>query len=150
MTIVIRILQPDQLHVLDCVAPDVFDYQLNRGWSAAFLADPRHHLAVACDGQRVVGMASAVTYFHPDKPIQLWINEVGVSSSYQRQGIGRRLLQTLFALGQELGCQEAWVGTELDNQPARRLYQSVAGKAEDFVMYSFNLAEGLDRVSSGE
>ncbi|KAI9131731.1 GNAT family N-acetyltransferase [Acaryochloris sp. CCMEE 5410] len=148
MTVTIRLLQPDQIHVLDCVAPDVFDYPLNRAWSAAFMADPRHHIAVACDDQRVVGMASAVTYFHPDKPMQLWINEVGVSPRYQRQGIGRQLLQALFTLGRELGCQEAWVGTEADNIPACRLYESVAGTAEDFVMYSFNLAKEQDRASS--
>ncbi|WP_299410695.1 GNAT family N-acetyltransferase [Acaryochloris sp. IP29b_bin.148] len=140
MAIVVRILQPDEASVLDCVALDVFDYPINPRWSAAFLADPQHHLVVALDGQMVVGMASAVTYLHPDKPIQLWINEVGVAPSHQRRGIGQRLLQTLFDVGRDLGCQEAWVGTEYDNTPARRLYEAVAGKAEDFVMYSFNLA----------
>lgn len=150
MTVVVRILQPDEIHVLDCVAPDVFDYQLNRVWSEEFLADPHHHLAVACDEQRVVGMASAVTYLHPDKPIQLWINEVGVAPNYQRRGIGRRLLEALFALGRTLGCREAWVGTEYDNQPARRLYESVAGQAEDFVLYSFKLTDEPESVSSGQ
>lgn len=148
MTIVVRILQAEEIHVLDYVAPDVFDYQISRAWSAKFLADPRHHLAVALDGQTVVGMASAVTYLHPDKPVQLWINEVGVAPNYQRRGIGRRLLQSLFALGRDLGCREAWVGTEYDNNPARRLYESVSGKAEDYVMYSFQLTEKLDRMPS--
>ena len=58
-------------------------------WTAEFLADSRHHLAVAVDEGRVVGMASAVHYVHPDKPPELWINEVGVAPTHRGLGIGR-------------------------------------------------------------
>jgi GNAT superfamily N-acetyltransferase len=57
-----------------------------------------------------------VHYVHPDKPAELWINEVGVAPSHQRQGVGQRLLGALFELGGSLGCREAWVLTE---QPLR-------------------------------
>ena len=79
-------------------------------------------MAVALDGGQVVGMASAVHYVHPDKPPELWINEVGVAPAHQQQGIGQQLLRALFARGRELGCTEAWLGTEVDNVAARRLY----------------------------
>jgi aminoglycoside 6'-N-acetyltransferase I len=110
-------------------------------WARAFLEDARHHLVVAIDDGVVVGMASAVDYVHPDKAPQLWINEVGVAPAYQRRGIGRLLLDALLAHGRTLGCTEAWLGTEEDNLPARRLYESAGGEAEPFVLYSFPLGE---------
>jgi GNAT superfamily N-acetyltransferase len=137
----IRILGPGDVPVLDDVAPGVFDNAVDGRWTAEFLADARHHLAVALDGGRVVGMASAVHYVHPDKPPELWVNEVAVAPPYHRRGIGRRLLSALFERGRALGCREAWVGTKPTNTPARRLYAAVGGKEspEPFVMVEFRL-----------
>jgi aminoglycoside 6'-N-acetyltransferase I len=130
MTAEIRLLGPDDRAVLDRVAPDVFDNPIDPRWAAEFLADARHHLALALDGDLVVGMASAVHYVHPDKPPELWINEVGVAAAYQQQGIGGRLLRALFDRARELGCREAWVLTDWENEAARRLYASVEGREE--------------------
>lgn len=109
------------------VAPDVFDGPINPTWCADFLADPRHHLAVALEGDTVVGMASGVHYVHPDKPPELWVNEVGVAPAHQKQGLGKVLMETLFAHARTLGCAEAWVLTEDDNTAARRLYARAGG-----------------------
>lgn len=143
MEIAIRVLGPEDLPVLDAIAPDVLDGPVNREWAAEFLADPRHHLAVAIDSGVVVGMASGVHYIHPDKPPELWVNEVGVSEPHQNRGIGRRLLQALFVRGLAVGCTKAWVGTEPSNTAARRLYQVVGGVEDEspFVLVSFTLAE---------
>jgi ribosomal protein S18 acetylase RimI-like enzyme len=135
----IRLLGPGEAAVLDRVAEGVFDSPVNPRWAAEFFADPRHHLAVVLDGGVVIGMASAVHYVHPDKLPQLWVNEVGVAPPYRNRGIGRALLLALFARGRELGCEEAWLGTEPDNAAARRLYLAVGGEEEPMVMYSFRL-----------
>ena len=140
MTVEIRILKSDEAHVLGHVAPGVFDNPVDPEHSAEFLSDRRHHLAVARDGDTVVGMASAVDYVHPDKPVELWINEIGVAPGHRRAGIGRALLQALFDLGRELGCREAWVATEPDNRAAGRLYAAVGGESESSVIYSFELS----------
>jgi aminoglycoside 6'-N-acetyltransferase I len=138
---VIRILGSGDAAVLDRVAPDVFDETIDPRWTTEFLADGRHHIVVAIDAGTVVGMASALHYVHPDKPPTLWINEVGVAPTHQRQGIGRRLMQALFARGRELGCAEARVGTETDNVAARRLYEACGGDEGDpFVLVTFRLA----------
>ncbi len=49
------------------------------------------------------------------------------------------MLDEMFALGKSLGCAEAWVGTELDNLPARGLYESPGAEAEPFIMYVYEL-----------
>jgi GNAT superfamily N-acetyltransferase len=135
----IRMLGPDEASVLDRVAAGVFDHAIDARWTAEFFADPRHHLAVALDGTQVVGMASAVHYVHPDKPPELWVNEVGVAPTYQRRGIGRELLEALFTHGRALGCGEAWVGTEQANMAARRLYAAAGGEEAPMVMVMFRL-----------
>jgi ribosomal protein S18 acetylase RimI-like enzyme len=137
--IIIRMLGTGEAAVLDGVAPDVFDHAIDPRWTAEFFADPRHHLAVAMDGARVVGFASGVHYLHPDKPPELFINEVGVAPTHQGRGIARRLMETLLDHGRALGCGEAWVGTEHDNTAANRLYASAGGTPEDFVLYAFDL-----------
>jgi aminoglycoside 6'-N-acetyltransferase I len=147
----IRILGPADAAMLDKVAPDVFDHAIDPALMAEFLADPRHHLAVALAlalaGGQVVGMASAVHYVHPDKPPELWINEVGVAPPYQRRGIGRQLLEALFAHGRMLGCGEAWVLTEPGNSAARRLYAALGGQEEETVYITFPLGSGDDSGS---
>ena len=139
MDIEVRILGADDGAVLARVAPEVFDNPVDARWSAEFLADARHHLAIAIDDGTVVGMASAVHYVHPDKPPELWINEVGVAPTHQGRGIAKRLLQALFARGRELGCAEAWVLTESENTAARRLYAAAGGEESAAVMVSFHL-----------
>jgi ribosomal protein S18 acetylase RimI-like enzyme len=138
----IRILESSDVSILDNVSPDVFDNAVDPRWTQEFVADPRHHLAVALDAGLVVGMASGVHYVHPDKPPELWINEVGVADTHQGQGIGRRLLAALLDHAKTLGCTEAWVLTGSDNAAAQRLYAAAGGRREPDqpVMFTFSIA----------
>lgn len=139
MTVELRRLGPDDATVLERVAEDVFDGPVVLALGREFLDDPRHHLIVALDDGVIIGMITAVDYVHPDKPAQLWINEVGVAPSHKRQGIGRALLRAMLEHGRRCGCTEAWLGTEPDNLAARGLYEDGGGKAEPFILYSFDL-----------
>ena len=127
--------------VLRTVADAVFDNPPDPALVAQFLADPRHHICVAVEAGMVVGFASAVHYVHPDKPAELWINEVAVAPPFQRRGLARAILETLLAHAQRLGCNEAWVLTDEDNGPARALYASLGGdETPRTVMVSFDLS----------
>jgi GNAT superfamily N-acetyltransferase len=141
----IKLLGPQDAGVLANVAPDVFDDAIDVARANEFLADPRHHLAVAVEDGWVVGFVSAVHYVHPDKPRpELWINEIGVAATHQRRGLGTRLLRALFAAARGLGCAEACVLTDRANTAAMRLY-AVAGSTEaptDHVMFTFKLDAG--------
>lgn len=140
----VRVLGDGEAHALDRVAPDVFDQPIRPELAAEFLSDSRHHIAVAIEDDVVVGFASGVHYLHPDKPPELWINEIGVAPTHQRQGIATRVLEALLARGRELGCREAWVLTERDNEAAVALYASAGGLewGDDTRGFSFRIAEG--------
>lgn len=139
MQIEIRRLTPDDAAILNRVAEDVFDEPVDPKRLAAYLAEPGHIMLVALAGNEVVGQCAAVIHRHPDKATELYIDEVGVTPAFQRQGIARRMLDDILALGKAAGCEEAWVGTEVDNQPARGLYESRGAEAEPFVMYVYEL-----------
>jgi ribosomal protein S18 acetylase RimI-like enzyme len=141
MDIDIKVLQAGDEQVLANVAADVFDHAVDPSAAAKFLADPRHHIAVAIDGGEVVGFASGVHYFHPDKPApELFVDEVGVAPSHQGRGLGKAVLAALLQHGRELGCTQAWVLTDRANTAAMRLYSACGGKEpSDHVMFDFDL-----------
>lgn len=145
MTVEIKILAAADAAVLDHVAPEVFDEPIDRRAASLFLADPRHHLAVACDAGVVIGFASGVHYFHPDKPVpELFVNEVGVAPTHQNRGVARALMRCLLQHARQLGCGQAWVLTDHANSAAQRLYAASGGKPSEQLMYSILLTPEAD------
>ena len=139
----IQTLSLPDLPLLLHPADGVFDNPVDEAFAREFLADPRHHIVVAVSEGIVIGFASAVHYIHPDKPPELWINEVGVADAHQGKGVGKAIMNELLRLGKQLGCVNAWVLTDRSNEAANRLYKSVGGNiAEgDTVMYEFGTVE---------
>jgi ribosomal protein S18 acetylase RimI-like enzyme len=139
----IRLLTAADAQVLSRVDEDVFDQPVKPELVRAFLANPANLLAVAVQEGMVIGMASAIAYVHPDKPLQLFINEVGVAAHAHRRGIGKRLVRALLERGKDLGCAEAWVATEVENTAARALYASLRGREDEkrAVVYTFDLSD---------
>jgi ribosomal protein S18 acetylase RimI-like enzyme len=149
MAIEIRVLQRGDESILLNVAPVVFDNPINPELTKEFLGDPRHHIAVAIDDGLVVGFASGVHYTHPDKPPELWINEVGLAPTHRRRGLGNAVLKALFEVGRSQNCRVAWVLTYRTNVAAMALYSSVggteggdqSGPSKTMLGYSFALTD---------
>ena len=137
----VRLLQMGDEQILHHVAEGVFDNPIDSDLTAKYLANPHNHIAVAIEDDVVVGFASGLDYIHPDKKAQMWINEVGVAPTHRRRGIGRAVLAALTNLAREIGCTEAWVLTETDNDAARGLYKNAGGVEERTVLVAFPLAE---------
>jgi aminoglycoside 6'-N-acetyltransferase I len=138
MTTDIVRLTPANTALLRHVAEDVFDDEIVPERVAAFLAESGHLMLLAVDDGLVVGQIAAIVHRHPDQPTELYLDNLGVTPSHRRQGIARRLMDQMLDLGRDLGCEEAWVGTEVDNEPARGLYARF-GDAGTFALYEFDL-----------
>lgn len=141
----VRLLGADDAELLARVAEGVFDNAVDPAATARFLAEPRNHMVVALEEGEVIGFASAIDYIHLDKPVpMLFINEVGVGDRHRRRGVGRALVQAMLEHAAALGVEEAWVATESNNLPARRLYEATGGvEADDaVVMFTYSLVTG--------
>jgi aminoglycoside 6'-N-acetyltransferase I len=140
MIVEIRTVQPGDEALFGRIAEEVFDNPVDPAVLTQYIATPGHHLVVAIADGRIVGQVSAVVHRHSDRrPVELYVDEVGVSPTYQRRKIATLMLERMFALGRAEGCVEAWLATEPDNEAARALYAPMAQPAEDVVMYVFKL-----------
>jgi ribosomal protein S18 acetylase RimI-like enzyme len=141
MTVEIRRIGPNDAVVLERIAEDVFDEEIEPRRLAAYLAEPGHLMVLAVAAGEVVGQARGMVQRHPDKATELYVDNLGVTPDRRRERIATRLLDELVAWGREQGCEAAWVGTEVDNEAARALYQGRGSEAETFVMYFYEFAE---------
>jgi ribosomal protein S18 acetylase RimI-like enzyme len=143
----IRRLGPGDASVLDRVATDVFDHAISKKRLTVYLREPNHLLFVAiCDGE-VVGQARGMIHLHPDMEDELYIDNLGVAPAFQRRRIGTRLIKALLEEGRNLGCAEAWVGTEENNIVARKFYESLGDSGELCVFFTYGLQDSRRNLS---
>ena len=135
MPFILKRLSAGDEAVFTHIAPDVFDEPIDPVRLHAYLRTPHQMLLVALEGDLVVGQCAAVIYGHPDKPTELYVDEVGTASTHRRQGIARAMLAEMCAWGRELGCTEAWLGTELDNDAANALYRGFKPIEDETMQY---------------
>ena len=136
----IVVVTAENTAVLDTVADDVFDAPIDPDRLARYLSSELNVLLVAVDTTMepptVVGHCSAVVHTRPEKPTELFVSELGTTPSHRRRGIARRLVTETVSVGRARGCEIAWIATEPENEPARRLYESM-GEVELAVIYEF-------------
>lgn len=140
MSFVVRRIGPDDAALLGRVADGVFDEPVRPDRLARYLEAPGHLMVLALTDGMVVGQCVGVIHHHPDKPSELYVDEVGTADAWLRQGIATAMLAELFAWGRELGCEEAWLGTETDNAAALALYRRhVPTEDETMQFFVFSL-----------
>lgn len=140
MPFTITRMRPGDEPVFVNIAPDVFDEPIDASRLHDHLRAPGHLMVLAFDGDLIVGQCAGVIHRHPDKPTELYVDEVGTASTHLRRGIARLMMDELFAWGRELGCTEAWLGTETDNEPAKALYRRYRPTEDETIQYFlFNL-----------
>jgi ribosomal protein S18 acetylase RimI-like enzyme len=139
VTIRIRHLKVGDEAVLERVAADVFDEAIDHNYLSSYLSEANHHMMVAINAGEVVGQIRSVIHKHPDRPPELYIDNLGVTPTLQRQGIATQLLDAMLGLGKTLGCEEAWLATESNNNQAKGFYESYKSKPEPMVFYLFKL-----------
>lgn len=118
-------VQPSNVALLENVDPECFDEPIVMERAARCVASPDAVLVVAVADGLVVGQCLAAIHRHPDKPTELYIDDLAVAPSFRRQGVGRRLVEACLAHSRADGAEVVWVGTEPDNDVARSFYRSL-------------------------
>ncbi|MDE1466173.1 GNAT family N-acetyltransferase [Aurantiacibacter sp. D1-12] len=126
-------------HLFRSILPEVFDHLVEPDKLDAHLASHTHFLAVAMDGDTMVAMVMANLHLHPDKPNELYIDELGTNPDYRNRGIGTRLMKEAVTWGREHGCTSCWLGTETDNVEAQAVYRKWQPNPEEILMFEFDL-----------
>jgi aminoglycoside 6'-N-acetyltransferase I len=135
MAFVVRRMAAGDEAAFQSIAPDVFDEPIAPERLHAYLREPGHIMVLAFEGELVIGQCAGVIHRHPDKSTELYVDEVGTASTHLRQGVARAMMAELFAWGRELGRREAWLGTELDNDPANGLYRGLKPVEDEAIQY---------------
>ena len=140
MAIEIIQLSESNMDVLNNYDEDIFDEKIDTHRLAAMLKERNNILLVAVNEGVVIGQILAVIHRHPDKPTELYIDDLGVSEKFQRRGIATRLIEQLYSIGIDRGCEEMWVATEPENEPAIKFYDSLKLAARKVIVFEGNLS----------
>ena len=99
------------------------------------------HQRVEGHPRKLLGMASARIELKPyGLERWLYVDEVDVCADQRRKGAGSALMRKLIDLADAADCDEVWLGTEVDNDAANALYQSLAPDGvEQVVGYTYEL-----------
>lgn len=117
------------------------------------LADPAALTVVALDDKPIIGMALGEPGREDDGagalvPSLLHVSMVFVEPTRQGAGIGRALLDELFALARGVGYARATLWTAQDNERARRLYvgsgMRPTGRTHQLGSYGLTVQLGIE------
>ncbi len=128
--------------LLGAIAPDVFDADIKDRFLDVYLANSLHALFVACvddpaspDHEVVIGQARGIVHFHPDQPAEFYVENLGVTPRYQRQGIATKLMDALIDWGEAQDIDYTWLGTEADNDGAIGFYKRYGFRPSPMIMF---------------
>mgnify|MGYP002777492972 CR=1 FL=1 len=135
----IKKLNPDESGLaLELIAMFGFDDEAgNRQFSSAeyvsqMLKRNDFHVVVALDAGKLVGGLTAYEMqMFKSRTTEMFLYEIEVAEAYRQKGIGKSLIEFLKQVCVEKGIVVMFVGTEKDNFPARRLYVSTGGEADE-------------------
>lgn len=87
----------------------------------------------------LLGFASSRLEIKPyGQELWLYVDELDVCVDQRRRGAGRLIMEKLMEIARLEGCEDLWLGTEVDNDAANGLYQSLhPTDVEQFVGYTF-------------
>ena len=94
---------------------------------------------VVATGRTLLGIASSRLELKPyENERWLYVDEVDVCVDQRRKGAGKAIMRKLIEVAKDAGCNEVWLGTEVDNDAANVLYRSLnPDSIEQFVGYTF-------------
>lgn len=133
-------IKPLLQELLDAMANTKgFDVEQSMENCRILIKDPAHHMLVARDKDRILGLVNFTTrktIMHPC-PSGL-IDELIVSRSSRGSGIGKQLILAVINKCRDVGCCEVEVSTGKNNIKARQFYKA-CGFEEDAVLLEISL-----------
>lgn len=111
--------------LLDRIAVDVFDDDIDADKLDFFLSLPSHRLLVAVADHQVVGQCLGIMTYAVDRRPSLLIENLGVSPDYRRRGIARDMIDQMCAWATDLGAEYMWLGSDPESHTAEAFYRGI-------------------------
>jgi ribosomal protein S18 acetylase RimI-like enzyme len=146
----IRQIRAGEEAVVLGVAEGLFDNPVRADETVAYLADPANLLLLAFDGKTAVGMLTGTFLRHPDKPLSLFVNELGTREGWQRRGIATQMVQRAIAIARDRGARGVWLGTEEENAEAIAFYRAMGASELRGVFFGWDGAFDEDTEDDEE
>jgi aminoglycoside 3-N-acetyltransferase I len=100
------------------------------------------YVIVATDNEKVIGGLTAfILPMYKEEISEIFLYEIGVNEAYRKKGVAKELIDFLKKIGVRRGIQEMYVGTEMHNIPAQKLYDRTGGKFETIAWYVYDLGK---------
>jgi aminoglycoside 3-N-acetyltransferase I len=94
------------------------------------------------NGHPIAGLTAFVVPLTRSETAELFVYDIAVAPAYQRQGVGRRLMQEVRNIAAAAGLATTWVPAENDDGHAIDFYRSIGGKPMAVTIFTFG--EGHD------
>lgn len=103
------------------------------------LNNPNASILLAEKEDKIIGFAtfSVRAVVRYPKPIAE-LDELFVAPEFRKQGIGKRLLQTVLEGARELGCYRLYIESHYDHKAAHALYEEMG-----FINYGYHFIKNL-------
>lgn len=117
---------------LDKVSPEVTDCTFGRFLSPA---EPVYALVAEDESGKLIGFAHYLTHRNTwTIEDALYLNDLFVSSTARLHGVGRALIEAVYAEADKLNCKKVYWSTQFENHRAQLLYTKVGVKS-GFLLY---------------
>lgn len=98
------------------------------------------HVIVAIQNGVVIGGLTAYELdMYKEETTEIFLYEIAVHPLYRRNGIAKELIESLKKTCAFKGIREMYVGTEMNNNPAKKLYEATGGKMEDIAWFVYEM-----------
>jgi aminoglycoside 3-N-acetyltransferase I len=95
-------------------------------------------IAALVDGEPIAGLTAFVLPMTRSELAELFIYDIAVVPTYQRHGIGRRLVEKVRHLATERGIATTWVLAENEDIHALEFYRSMGGAPSAVTIFTFS------------
>lgn len=110
---------------------ELFEHPLDLESTRRYLSEPANVFYIAFVGDKAVGFlrGTSLLQTHTDRK-QMFLYEIGVLPEFQREGVGKALIEALKDFCIKNDFEEIFVFTSPSNEAAVNLYISTGGKTE--------------------
>ena len=146
MSFTIKKLTPTDLHLAKSI---IAVWQVENGidapmpddeYLADLLAKDSFHFYVAMQDELIIGGLTAYEMpMYTEQVTEMFLYEIDVVESYQRQGVATMLIDALKQTCLSKRIKTIYVGTESNNEPAKKLYKATGGAFEEIAWFVYEL-----------